>query len=94
MSVPMPPEQMTYEGVSYVPLSELAASRREVAALKLAIVAFVAKYDALEPALNNAFLMEKVHGRPYTGDNWSAEIAELRRLAALAEGTTAGERTL
>jgi hypothetical protein len=46
-----------------------------------AIRDFVEKYDRLEPALNNAFLMVQIHGRPYTGENWSQEIAALRAIA-------------
>lgn len=84
MSVPMPPEQMTYEGVSYVPLSELAASRREVAALR----AFIrTEYMRKIEHATDAFYVCHLCSR-----SWDLDAAESHMpgcLAALVEGTTA-----
>lgn len=40
--------------------------------------AFLARYDALEPAVTGAFAFMQVHGAPYAGGNWKDEMDALR----------------
>ena len=46
-------------------------------------IALREKMKALTPALNSAFQMQALHGFPYTGDNWQAEVEALDAALAL-----------
>ena len=39
--------------------------------------AFLAKVNALQPAIDNAFLIQQIHGMPYQGDNYGTELQAL-----------------
>lgn len=42
---------------------------------------FIKKYDAVKPAIDNAFSIAHVHGHVYSGPNYGEELEALRKLA-------------
>ncbi len=62
---------------------KVAEQEREIARVRQVIHAFIVKYDVLEPAIDNAFFMQHIHGMPYKGDTWTEELKALRSMAAM-----------
>lgn len=60
------------------------ASRPSHGELVAALEKFLAKWDQVEPAINNAFAIQHFHGMPYSGPTIETELAELR--SALGAG--------
>lgn len=67
------------------------AALRSRSDLREATTAFLAKWDKIEPAINNAFAIAHNHGATYHGPTIEAEIIDLR-LALATPITAAGDR--
>ena len=61
---------------------DLLAALTRAEGLATATQAFLAKLDALMPAINGAFAFQQNHGFPYVGPMWEAELDALRRADA------------
>lgn len=46
--------------------------------LREIVIAFLAKYDEIEPALHGAFAFMANHSCPYSGPTWELELLALR----------------
>lgn len=61
------------------------AMRAEITRLRVvarAADAFEKKLTALQPAINAAFLIQQMHGMPYAGETYVAELLALREALA------------
>ncbi len=77
------------DGIEYVRADLIEAQAAEIARLRATGAALVSKLDECEPHINNAFLIEQIRGRPYTGPQWGEDLKEFR--AALAAKETNNE---
>lgn len=59
---------------------ELRDVKKERDALRDKLRDLVDKLDEVEPAITNAFLLEHIHGRPYNGPTYAAELKAARTL--------------
>lgn len=54
---------------------------REIAAIR----AFMEKWKQVEPAVNSAFVMQHIHGMPYTGPTLADEIKEFEAILSASD---------
>ncbi len=60
--------------------------------LAAVVIAFLAKYDRVEPAMVNAFVFKMNHGLPYAGENWGEELKAMREAVAALPSPPQKER--
>lgn len=62
------------------------AQARELEKLRALLRAFLVKWDQVEPAIINAFLLQQIHGMPYSGPTIAAEWEQMRAARGEKEG--------
>ena len=58
----------------------------QVTALRALLRAFLVKWEQVEPAITNAFLLQQIHGMPYSGPTIAAELEQIRAVLGEQEG--------
>lgn len=74
-----------------VALESLSTRIKELDSVEVAAKALVAKLDECLPHIDNAFVMEAIRGRPYSGPQYGKELETLRTALSSSQSVLSRE---